>query len=181
MKKYIALLRGINVSGHKLIKMADLRELLEGPIMQNVQTYIQSGNIVFESASTKSADLEQLINARINGKYGFDVPVLVKTPVELEYVLDNNLFITKFQRDPKRVYVTFLNAMPDEALIEKLKEYDYKPEEYIIDGTNLYFYSPHDYGNAKMNNNFFEKKLKVTATTRNWATINKLIAMPEAI
>ena len=76
--------------------------------------------------------------------------------------------------------MTFLGSEPEEDRIQSLLDYDYSPEEYVIEGANIYFYSPNGYGNAKMNNNFFEAKLKVSATTRNWKTVNKLAEMSRA-
>ncbi len=177
MNIYIAMLRGINVSGQKKIIMAELIAHLEELNFENIQTYIQSGNVIFEKDNTTAEELEIAIADKIMEKYGFEVPVLIKTPEELEYVLANNPFINKQNKDPKRIYVTFLSEDPPEENIPRLSEVDYNPEEFILDGTTIYFYSPDNYGNAKMNNNFFEKKLKVSATTRNWNTVNKLVEM----
>lgn len=179
MKTYIALLRGINVSGQKKIKMADLRAQLQALPIQNIQTYIQSGNIVFEGASTANSDLANQIEQNIKQNYGFEVPVLIKSPEDLKNTLENNPFLKDSNKDIKRFYVTFLAEAPAPDLVEKLKEVDYSPEEYVILNDSIYFYSPQGYGRAKMNNNFFEKKLKVSATTRNWRTIHKLLEMTE--
>lgn len=176
MQTYIALLRGINVSGQKLIKMADLKKHLAELKFENVTTYIQSGNIIFNSKISDKNKLVKQISKNINEHYGFNVEVLVKTPEELEYVLLNNSFI-KQNKDPKRNYLTFLFSEPSKEIIEKLSTINHFPEEFIIDGNNIFFYSPNGYGNAKMNNNYFEKKLNVNATTRNWQTVNKLFEL----
>lgn len=177
MKTYIAILRGINVSGQKKIKMADLKIYLEELSFQNVQTYIQSGNIIFKYKSTNAVSLERMIEKKILEKYGFNVPTLVKTPDEIEYVIKNNPFLKDKKKATDRMYVTFLSEMPEKDNVKNLKDFNYNPEEYILDGKNIFFYSPNGYGNAKMNNNFFEKKLKVDATTRNWKTVNKLFEL----
>ena len=148
METYIALLRGINVSGQKKIKMADLRLHLEELNFQNILTH-----------------------------YGFEVSVLIKTPEDLENTIKNNPFLQDSAKDPKYFYVTFLAKAPSLDGIEKLKEKDYSPEEYDLMDELIYVYPPQGYGRAKMNNNFFEKKLKVAATTRNWRTIHKLLEM----
>jgi uncharacterized protein (DUF1697 family) len=174
MSTYIALLRGINVSGQKLIKMAELREYLAELNYTNIKTYIQSGNIVFDTDNNSCETLETEIHNKIKEKYGFEVPTLVKSPDEFNEAVKRNPFA---EEDPKRVYITFLSHTPELTKVESLKEVDYSPEKYVIDSKVVYFYSPDGYGKAKMNNNFFENKLKVDATTRNWKTVNVLIEM----
>ncbi len=173
----IALLRGINVSGQKLIKMADLRTHLAELKFKNIQTYIQSGNIVFESESMSSNVLETVIHDKIQEKYGFEVPTLVKTPGDFIEAIKKNPFAKEAEAEPKHVFITFLSDIPDPSKVEKLKEVDYSPERYVIDGDMIFFFSPNGYGRAKMNNNFFENKLKIDATTRNWKTVNVLLEM----
>lgn len=179
MKKYVALLRGINISGQKLIKMAELRAHMEGAGFQDVETYIQSGNIVFNSTLNSTGEVEVAIINMIKDKYGFDVPTLVKQASDLDYVLDNCPYFDP-SKDITRIYVTFLDGVPADEQIVKLAEFEFPPEEYCLDGSNVYFYSPLGYGNAKMNNNFFEAKLKVAATTRNWKTVNRLAEMSKS-
>jgi len=173
MSTYIALLRGINVSGQKLIKMTDLKKLFEVQGFQDVQTYIQSGNVIFSSKEKSTSKLENIISTAIQKEFGFDVGVLVITPDNINYVLNNNPFIKK-KKEIDKLYVTFLSEQPSEESIKKLKVTDYSPEEYIIDGKLVYLHVPNCYGKTKLNNNLFENKLKVEATTRNWKTINKL-------
>jgi len=174
MTTYVAMLRGINVSGQKKIKMVDLRAHLEEVGFKNIQTYIQSGNIIFEHTSTTAKELENTIEQKLEKEYGFHVPTLIKTPAELTSVIKHNPFKNE---EEKRLYVTFLYDLPEPEKLEKLEEVNYEPEQYIVDQKNIYFFSPLGYGNAKMNNNFFEKKLKTNATTRNWNTVNKLVEM----
>jgi len=177
MKKYVALLRGINVSGQKLIKMADLKTQLEDLEFINVQTYIQSGNIVFDSKENDVGNLEGLIHSKILDHYGFEVPVIVKAREEMEGIVRNNPFVNEVQEDPKRLYITFLSEAPSVDRVNKIKTLDYSPEQWILKGTDIYLFAPNGYGKAKMNNNFFENKLKVNATTRNWKTVNILYDM----
>lgn len=175
MKTYIALLRGINVSGQKKIKMAELRSHLVNWGFSQVQTYIQSGNLVFTDTENDRHRIAERIRNGILEVYGFDVPVMILVPEELEEVLAHNPFLPEYE--PKRLYVTFLSAEPPPLLVEQLTLVDYSPEAFILQGKHIYFFSPAGYGRAKMNNNFFEKKLKVNATTRNWRTVNKLNEM----
>lgn len=172
MKTYIALLRGINVSGQKKIKMAELRTHLSEWGFSAVQTYIQSGNIVLQEAESSQEQIAERIHQGIQSVYGFDVPVMVLVPEDLDRVLANNPFLP--EKDPKRLYVTFLSTQPAQDLQDQLLGEDYTPEAFVLREQHIYFFSPSGYGRAKMNNNFFEKKLKVRATTRNWRTVNKL-------
>jgi uncharacterized protein (DUF1697 family) len=175
MNTYIALLRGINVSGQKKIKMDELQDIFEDLNFSVVETYIQSGNVAFQSENTDQYDLARLVKDEINEKYGFNVEVIVLSQDEIQNVLDRNPFIDDPTKDPERFYVTFLSEKPSTDKIENLKTYDYNPEEYHLINTTIYFYAANGYGRAKMNNNFFENKLKVFATTRNWKTVNKLV------
>ncbi|HIA05698.1 MAG TPA: DUF1697 domain-containing protein [Flavobacteriales bacterium] len=176
MESCIAMLRGINVGGQKKIRMDELRNYLEKENFHDVETYIQSGNIVFKSAETID-ELQGSIESHIKKYFGFDVPVIVKKPADFEYVLNNCPFLKDAGKDVSKIYLTFLNREPDADCIGKLAEADYSPEEYVVDGANIFFYAAHGYGKGKMNNNFFENKLKVSATTRNWKTVKKLAEM----
>jgi uncharacterized protein (DUF1697 family) len=169
------MLRGINVSGQKIIKMADFKNHLQELNFTDVQTYIQSGNAVFKNKKTLPKDLEKKITKKILEEYGFEVSVIVKSPNELTEIIKKNPF-TK-DEDLNRLCVIFLSDEPTSDNLKKLKGIDYSPEEYVLKGKTIYLYSPHGYGKAKMNNNFFENKLKVVATTRNWKTVNKLSEM----
>jgi len=177
METYIALLRGINVAGQKKMPMAILRDHFEHWGFSAVQTYIQSGNIIFKYPEKAPAEIAEIIREHIQVTYGFEVPVMVIRPARLAKILANNPFIA--DKDPKRIYITFLSEEPAADRVAALKEQDYAPEEYQIVAQHIYFYSPQAYGRAKMNNNFFEKKLKVNATTRNWRTSNKLMEMAQ--
>lgn len=177
MGKFVALLRGINVSGQKKIKMSDLKILFEELSFTNVGTYIQSGNVLFKSSTTNKKSLRNKIEKEIAGKFGFRVQVIIKTPDELGYALKNNPFLNNKTNDIERIYFTFLSDAPAQEKIQKLKEVDSSSEKYILDGTTIYLFFPNGYGNAKMNNNFFEKKLKVSATTRNYKTVKTIFEM----
>jgi uncharacterized protein (DUF1697 family) len=177
MQAYIAILRGINVSGHKLIKMEALRKLFDEMSFKSTKTYIQSGNVVFKAKQAKVQDLEKKIAGAIQKEFGFEVSVLVKEAKELETALKNNPFINKRKEDVTKLHVTFLSTEPEKALIEKIKEGNYGADEFITTGKTVYLFCPTGYGNTKLSNTFFESKLKVTATTRNWKTINELVTM----
>ncbi|MCB4807625.1 DUF1697 domain-containing protein [Tamlana sp. 62-3] len=172
MKTFIALLRGINVSGKNKIPMADLRALLTESGLKNVQTYIQSGNVVFESSEENNNILETLISQAIAKKFKFNVPVLVLTPEELSVIFNNSPFPQEQKEDS---YFTFLFQAPNNSLIKEISEINYPNESFKITSNCVYFYSSIGYGRAKCNNNFFERKLQVTATARNYKTTLKLM------
>jgi len=174
MKTYVALLRGINVSGHKKVPMAELREILSKVGFVNVQTYIQSGNVIFQSTEEKTQKLAGIIQKEIKKYFDFEVPVLIKTHDELLSIFNN----CPFSKEKKvNSYFTFLYWTPDQLLVENLGELKYPNEEIIISNSCIYFYSSMGYGNTKYNNNFFERKLKVTATARNYKTMLKLLSL----
>jgi uncharacterized protein (DUF1697 family) len=178
---YIALLRGINVSGQKKIKMVDLKVHLEALGYEQIQTYIQSGNVIFCIQEIEQEVLAEQISDKIKLVYGFEVPVLVKTLEQLKEVVKNNPFTEERYHQDQQIYMTILGAVPLVENLQKLEGVNYPNEEHHIDETTIYFFSSQGYGRAKMNNNFFENKLKVRATTRNWKTINQLIKIAEDI
>jgi len=177
MQTYIALLRGINVSGQKMIKMAELREHLSELPLSDIRTYIQSGNIIFRSDSKSIDKLAENITAKIREKYGFEVPVIVLTPEEIQTIITQNPFAA--DKAPDRLYFTLLAAKPEISAVDKLDTTAYAPEEFMLKDKVVYFFSPAGYGNAKMSNNFFEKKLSCVATTRNLKTLVTLVEMAE--
>jgi uncharacterized protein (DUF1697 family) len=180
MKTFIALLRGINVSGHKKIKMAELREQLNKAGLTNVQTYIQSGNIVFNSDQNSTSKLQALIHKTILDGFGFDVPTTLLTLDYLVQANQNNPYSKEAEEKGNQAFITFLSQEPEQERIELLRSIDYSPDVYHIDKTNIYLYCPNGAANSKISNNLFENKLKVSATTRNFKTVWKLIEMASA-
>lgn len=171
---YIALIRGINVGGHKKVPMAELRELLTKSDLENVKTYIQSGNVIFQSKIQSKAELERLIKDDILNHFGFDVSVLVKTRQELKTIFDD----CPFSKEKKiNSYFALLSEIPEKSLVEEASQKVYENEEYTILKNCIYFYSEKGYGNAKFSLNFFERKLKVNATARNYKTMVKLLSL----
>ncbi|MCL5992285.1 MAG: DUF1697 domain-containing protein [Bacteroidetes bacterium] len=178
METYISILRGINVSGQKKIQMADLKALYEELKLKEVITYIQSGNVIFKAEKKLSGtELSKRIEKKIFEKYNFDVPVIIRTISEMKKVLSVNPFLKQKGIDIESLYVTFLAETPMKADLEKIVKLDYTPDKFIIIGKEVYLHCPNGYGRTKLNNNFFENKLKVAATTRNWNTVNKLVEM----
>jgi len=171
MQTYISLLRGINVSGQKLIKMDALKSMYEELGLLNVRTYIQSGNILFASTNQSTSSLAEEISAGIKKHFSFDVPVLVKNSADWIGYIRRNPFPDK---DISKICLTFLHAKvqnPDSVAFNKVKHSNEQFE--IIDNT-VYLYLPNGFGRTKLSNNYIEKQLSVTATTRNWKTVLKL-------
>jgi uncharacterized protein (DUF1697 family) len=178
MNTYISILRGINVSGSKMIMMETLRNIYENLGFINVQTYIQSGNIVFRYKKISLSNLQKKIADAIFETTGFEVPVLVKELDELRTIFNNNPFLKKRKEDINFLHVTFLSDFPSKEGMDRIKE-AYLPDEFIYSEKNIYLFCPNGYGNTKLNNNFFENKLKLSATTRNWKTVTALIGIAE--
>ena len=178
MLTYISMLRGINVSGHKMIKMEALRNLYTQLNFKNVQTYIQSGNVIFQSQETKPTDLQQKIAHKILEEFGFEVPVMVKQKADFENVIHHNPFPNE---DLSKVHVTFLSENPQPENCLKISHTAFLPDQFVIIENSIYLFCPNDYGKTKLNNTFLENKLKVIATTRNWKTINELFNIAHKI
>ena len=150
--------------------MADLRAVFEGVGFSDVQTYIQSGNVVFSSERT--ADLESLISEAIKRNYAWDVPVLVKTAPEIEAIVAT----CPFSKERKeKSYFAILNTEPATERISETALITYPGEVFVITKKCVYIYSERRAADSKLSNNFFERKLKVAATTRNFRTLTKLV------
>ncbi len=175
----ISILRGINVSGHRLIRMEMLRKCFEDMGFHRVTTYVQSGNVVFRAAAGDTRRLEQEISARIAEVFGFEVPVMVLTEEGLGEIIRDNPFVQLPDRDPQFMHVTFLAGPPAEGQLALLREKAQPGEEIFITGRAVYLYCPHGYGRTKLHNSFLESKLKVEATTRNWKTTRELLRMAQ--
>jgi len=177
MNRRIAILRGINVGGKRKILMADLKLMFEKMAFSNVSTYIQSGNVFFNT--NKEIDclkLEQKIEKAINEKFGFEVPVIVRTPNEILEAIKNNPFY-KNDNEIRHLHLTFLNAKPTEENRKKTEAYNFEPDKFAISGKCVFVCCEGKYHKSKLTNNFFENKLKVNATTRNWKTVLKLLEL----
>lgn len=174
MKPYISMLRGINVSGQKKIRMAELKSLYESLGLDNVQTYLQSGNVVFDSPEQNIAKISASIRAKIEKEFGFSVPVLIRTAEDFRRIIESHPFA---HEEAARVLVTFLYGRPEHSIRTALSLYKDKVDQFALGEQEIYLFCPGGYGKTKLSNNFFEKRLGVTATTRNWKTVNALHGM----
>jgi uncharacterized protein (DUF1697 family) len=178
MHTYISMLRGINVSGQKMIKMTELKALYESLPVSNVATYIQSGNVIFQSRSDDPLSIGASIENAIEAFFGFSVTVLLRRPADFRKVVNRCPFLGTARIDESRLYVTFLKSRPPVSLVKAMALVAPKTADtYKIAGSEIYLRCPNGYGKTLFSNSFFEKHLKVSATTRNWKTVQTLLAM----
>jgi len=178
MLKRIAILRGINVGGKRKILMEDLRLLFSELGFKSVSTYIQSGNVLFESDEKQTdTEMAELIEQAILMQYKFEVPVIVRTQEELELAIKNNPFYQRDETDINQLHLTFLKEIPAKENLVKVESYNFEPDKFKISGNNAFVFCNGKYHQTKVSNNFFENKLKTSATTRNWKTVLKLVEL----
>lgn len=175
MITYISILRGINVSGHKPVKMDALRKLYENLGYKNVTSYVQSGNVVFTAKDSENK-LEPKIAHQIEKEFGFKIPVIVLTIDKLKRIIDNNPFL---KETPAFLHVTFLAAKPETFDRKAIEDKKLDGEKISFSDDAVYLYCPNGYGVSKLSNSFLESKLKVTATTRNWKSTNEILRIAQ--
>jgi uncharacterized protein (DUF1697 family) len=175
--KHIVLLRGINLGPNRRVPMPELRELLSDAGFEDVRTYVQSGNIVLESklsAPKVQARCQELISER----FGFDVPVVVRTRAQLAKVVKRDP-LGEVVENPKRYQVSFLSARLDPKLVGRLNELAAESERFVADGRELYAWHPDGVARSKLWNELAGQRLGVTATARNWTTVTTLLEMAQ--
>ncbi len=178
MAKFIALLRGINVSGQKKIKMADLRALFVELGFTRVATYIQSGNVVFDAGGSRPPELKSRIEAAISDVYGFDVVVILRSGRELTKIISKNPYQDRDGIAHDKLYVAFLSE-PVSGGFDELMSVPSGEDSFIPAEGVVYLHCPGGFGKTVYNNNSIEKAAGVPATTRNWRTVNRLAGMLE--
>jgi uncharacterized protein (DUF1697 family) len=178
MTSYVALLRGVNVGG-KVAKMETVRASFEALGLKEVSTYVQSGNVLFQTKATGEAALAKKIAARLGKDLGFTPGVLVLSAADLARVVAGNPLLEEKGVDPSKLHVTFLDGPAPAAGLEKMQGLASPRERLVCRGTTVYLYCPDGYGRSKLTNNTFERALKVGATTRNWKTVTTLAGLLE--
>jgi len=176
---HLALLRGINVSGHNMIKMDLLKKALESIGFENVETYVQSGNVFVSSSEESSAKVGFQIKQEIFKTFGHDVPVIVLSAADLEACFANNPFLKEKELDTKKLYVAFVSKELRSDSINDLKISQFKPDEARIDGSRIFIKYAVGAGKTRLDQKYIEKKLNLTATIRNWNTVTQLLKMFE--
>jgi len=180
MTKFIALLRGINVGGKRKVLMADLKTLFSNLGYSNCITYIQSGNIIFDSNDKKeNSQLAATIQKAIFDHYQFEVPVMVRNLNEWKQTIEKNPFFKNSDISIDRLHLTLLDKNPEEEQIKKLNTTDFGADKFVNIGQDIFICCEGKYSDSKLTNTLFEKKLACQATTRNWKTVLKLSELGE--
>ena len=179
MTRFVSLFRGINVGGNKSVRMDALKELHESLGLQRVETYIQSGNVIFSSDDAIPSQLSRQIEEAFEHKFGFLSKVMVRSADEFNMTIENNPFKDQPMKETKWVVVMFLAREPISTALEDIQKTYSGPEELHLTGQEVYIYYPQGIGRSKLTNTFLEKKLKTMGTARNWNTVLRLQKMME--
>jgi uncharacterized protein (DUF1697 family) len=173
VKNYVILLRGVTRTGKNRVPMVELRTALRNAALLDVQTYIQSGNVVAKSRLDQSS-IQSLVHEIIAREIGADIAVIARTHDQLKHVLEDIPFP---QTAASRTYFSLLAAPPASHLIDDLRQLDFSPGGVKVIGNTIYTLYATKHRDSKFNNNFFERKLRVTATTRNFNTMSRLVEL----
>jgi uncharacterized protein (DUF1697 family) len=175
MTRYAAFLRAINVGGHRKIKMADLREQLAPLGFGGVDTFIQSGNVLFDAQSTDMSDLEHHIEAQLAEAFGFDVPTFVRQAADLVTLITATPFGAAADHVDATVYIAFLREAPAPERMEQLQPYQSAIDTLHLAGPHLYWLRRRDLGESAITNDRLEKALGVESTVRSTSTLRKMV------
>ena len=178
--KTIAFLRGINVSGKRLLPMAELKQLLTRIGATEISTYIQSGNVVFaQPVSQSKAITPEKLSLAIQEQFNFDVPIVMRNADQLRNLIANASVkkLIALQGDDSKLHVTFLSPKPSTQQLQVLNTRDAGDDSWVEAEGEIVLNCPNGYGNTKLTNTLIERKLKVQATTRNWKTVNEMISL----
>jgi uncharacterized protein (DUF1697 family) len=175
MAVHVAMLRGINLGPHRRVPMADLRTLLTEAGYEAVRTYVQSGNIVLRSPA-KPGEVERELQTLISERFGFDVPVVVRSRAQLAAVVKADP-LGDVADDPKRYQVSFLAEKPPADLVRRMQERATESERVVARGREIYAWHPEGVARSKLWNELAGKGLGITATARNWTTVMTLMEM----
>jgi uncharacterized protein (DUF1697 family) len=170
MTTFVALLRGINVGRHRRVAMADVRAAAVAAGYDDVTSYLQSGNLIFESRGHTTTAVGSALEQILENALQLDIDVIVRSAAELAKIVANNpLFDPKL--DPKFLHVAFLKQKPSATAARGVKDAAFGRDEFVLRGAELYFRYPDGSGQSKMSAAFFEKKLGTPATARNWRVV----------
>jgi uncharacterized protein (DUF1697 family) len=172
--KYVALLRGINVGGHNKIKMDELREMFSTLGFENVQSYINSGNIIFDSGKSKNKTLVTKIEKAIEKTFSLSIKVVVRESAEINDLVAQNPFDDKMSPD-NNLFVAFLSDELSSDKQELLLSNNNESEEFAIVNQDVFCLSQKGFRDGLLGKKYIDNKLKTSATVRNWRTVNKLL------
>lgn len=172
--KYVAFLRGINVGGKNKIKMETLREVCVSLGFQNLKTYVNSGNVIFETAKIDDKKLAAKIESAIEKEFALKIKVIVRTFAEIENIVVNNPFAGQFEND-KDLHVFFLNEELPEEKRQSLLSNNNENEMFAVRNCEIFCLLRVSFSDSLIGRDYIGKKLKVSATARNWRTVNKIL------
>ncbi len=175
---YVALLRGINVAGQRIVPMKQLVEIFTGAKCGNVRTYIQSGNVVFTAPPKVAKALPALLAKKIEKRFGFSVPIVLRSREELAKAARINPFLEAGLPHPT-LHVYFLADLPTAVAVKSLDLQRSAPDAFHVSGREVYLHLPNGMGRTKLTNAYFDSRLKTVCTARNWNTVLKLLEMME--
>lgn len=176
---HVALLRGINVGGKNRLPMPELRALFCDAGCERVQTYIQSGNVVFTAGTSELAKLSGRLQAAIEERFGLEVPVVMRSAPDLEQVVDANPFDLPAD-ELKGLHVGFLRDEPDPQAVASLDPDRSPPDQFHVAGREVYLLCPKGIGRSKLTTRYFDSRLYTVMTVRNWRTVNRLVELASA-
>ena len=177
MRTYIALLRGINVGGHRQVAMADLRALLNELGFVDGRSMLQSGNLVFRAPARGAAELERLLEGEAKKRLGVDIDFFVRTADEWKTVVAQNPFRAEATRDPGHLVVVFLKNAPNATAVKTLQTAISGPEVVRAKGRHAYIVYRDGIGRSRLTHALIERRLGTRGTGRNWNTVLKLRAL----
>ena len=180
MQTLISFFRGVNMTGHHSMKMADLSKLFCQIGFCENQTYIQSGNVIFRAdAQADRNEIAGRITQDVFKNFGYNIPVMIRDIDDLKQLAKSNPYLDLKDFDPSKMAVIFLLYPPTEAAIEKMKNISYPPDQYHISDREILTWCPNGFGKTKLYTNFFEHKMGVIGTARNWKTVTTILKMAE--
>jgi uncharacterized protein (DUF1697 family) len=176
----VALLRGVNVGGKNKLPMKELAGIFKEEGCEHVQTYIQSGNVVFRAAPRVVSRLPNAIAGRIAAKYGYRTPVVLRTAEQMRAIVANNPFLAAGSAEDL-LHVLFLAKKPDPVRIATLDPQRSPPDSFSVCGRDIYLRLPNGAGQTKLTNAYFDGKLDTISTGRNWQTVIKLLELMQCV
>jgi uncharacterized protein (DUF1697 family) len=180
MSTYLSFLRGVNMTGHNKINMTDLASLYKDMGFTDAETYIQSGNVIFGcNIEAHVSDIASSVEKAILERFGYKIPVMIRTFVDLRKIISFNPYLSEEKFDPSKMAVIFLHDNLMESQIQKVADVNYPPDKFKIIGNEIYTFCPDGFGKTRLYTNFFENRMKVTGTARNWKTIMTIYKIAE--
>jgi uncharacterized protein (DUF1697 family) len=174
--KYLALFRGVNVSGSNKLPMNELAVIFTESGCRDVQTYIQSGNVVFNAPAKIAAQTPVGISRKIRDRFGFEVPIVIRTAEEIDAVLLANPFLAQGAAE-NTLHVSFLADLPAASNVQQLDPNRSAGDAFVVVGREIYLHLPNGMARTKLTSQYFDSRLKTIGTARNWRTVQQLYAM----